>query len=164
MQYFNTTYQHTGTLWEGRYKAATLIDSEACLLTCYSYIELNPVRANMVSHPGEYRWSSYHANALVRHDSLVQPHNQYLSLDNHEKNRQAIYRELFRAHIDEKSLEEIRQATQKGRVLGSNRFKDNIERLLQRRGNLPVNSCRLYSGSKQFHIVPGNQSVACHQC
>jgi putative transposase len=27
------------------------------------YIELNPVRAGMVAHPGEYRWSSYRANA-----------------------------------------------------------------------------------------------------
>jgi len=97
------------------------------------YIELNPVRANMASHPGEYRWSSYHANALGAHDSLVQPHSQYLALNNHVKNRQAAYRELFRAHIDEKSLQEIRQATQKGWALGSDRFKDEIEQLLQRR-------------------------------
>ena len=42
VQYFNYSYQRTGTLWEGRYKA-TLIDSEAYLLTCYRYIEMNPV-------------------------------------------------------------------------------------------------------------------------
>lgn len=58
VQYFNHVYQRTGTLWEGRYKA-TLIDSEAYLLTCYRYIELNPVRAGLVSHPREYPWSSY---------------------------------------------------------------------------------------------------------
>ena len=63
VQYFNTTYQRTGTLWEGRYKA-TLIDSENYLFTCSRYIELNPVRANMVNHPSEYMWSSYRANAL----------------------------------------------------------------------------------------------------
>ena len=62
--YINQTYRRTGTLWEGRYKAA-LIDSENYLLTCYRYIELNPVRAEgMVDHPGKYRWSSYRANAL----------------------------------------------------------------------------------------------------
>ena len=108
-QYFNRSYQRTGTLWEGRYKA-TLIDTEAYLFTCYRYIELNPVRANMVSHPGDYLWSSYHANALGRHDSLVQPHHQYLTLDHHAKTRQAAYRELFQTHIDAKRLEEIRQA------------------------------------------------------
>ncbi|MCA1806592.1 MAG: transposase, partial [Actinobacteria bacterium] len=47
VQYFNHTNQRTGTLWEGRYKA-TLIDSEAYLLTCMRYIELNPARAGMV--------------------------------------------------------------------------------------------------------------------
>jgi len=33
VQYYNYSYQRTGTLWEGRYKA-TLIDSEAYLLAC----------------------------------------------------------------------------------------------------------------------------------
>lgn len=59
--YFNQAYQRTGTLWEGRYKA-TLIDSELYALSCYRYIELNPVRAGMVQHPSEYPWSSYRCN------------------------------------------------------------------------------------------------------
>jgi len=116
----------------GRYKA-TLIDSESYLFTCSHYIDLNPVRANMVSHPGEYRWSSYHSNALGKYDSLVRPHSQYLDLDKNATVRQAMYRSLFQAHIDEKTLEAIRQATQKGWALGNNRFKDEIEQLLQRR-------------------------------
>jgi len=48
VQYFNVTYQRTGTLWEGRYKA-TLIDSEHYALACYRYIELNPVRAKKIN-------------------------------------------------------------------------------------------------------------------
>ena len=47
VQYFNFTYQRTGTLWEGRYKAS-LVEVETYLLSCYRYIELNPVRAAMV--------------------------------------------------------------------------------------------------------------------
>jgi putative transposase len=132
VQYFNFTYQRTGTLWEGRYKA-TLINTEQYLLTCYRYIELNPVRANMAPHPGEYRWSSYGANALGQHDPLVTPHAVYLALGNLAPQRQAAYRALFQAHIDDKTLEEIRQATQKGWALGNDRFKDEIERQLQRR-------------------------------
>jgi putative transposase len=79
VQYFNFTYGRTGTLWEGRYKA-TLIDTERYLLTCYRYIELNPVRAGLVAGPGEYPWSSYGANALGRYDPLVTLHGQYLGL------------------------------------------------------------------------------------
>ena len=61
VQYINKTYRRSGTLWEGRYKASS-VDAEAYLLACYRYIELNPVRANMVKQPIEYRWSSYAVN------------------------------------------------------------------------------------------------------
>jgi putative transposase len=60
--YVNATHRRSGTLWEGRYKSC-LIDRQRYLLTCYRYIELNLVRATMVEAPGEYAWSSYHANA-----------------------------------------------------------------------------------------------------
>lgn len=132
VQYFNTTYRRSGTLWEGRYKA-TLIDSENYLFTCYRYIELNPVRANMVSHPGEYRWSSYHANALGREDRLVTHHDSYNALGSVPSERQEAYRKMFSAHIDEKTLEDIRQSTQKGWALGSERFRSEVEQLLDRR-------------------------------
>jgi putative transposase len=70
VQYFNWRYQRTGTLWEGRYKASVL-DTECYLLTCYRYIEMNPVRAGMVDHPQDYRWSSHACNAAGHTDPLV---------------------------------------------------------------------------------------------
>ena len=60
--YINHSYRRTGTLWEGRFKANPIQD-EAYLLTCYRYIELNPVRAAMVDDPADYPWSNYRANA-----------------------------------------------------------------------------------------------------
>ena len=132
VQYYNYTYQRTGTLWEGRYKA-TLIDSEAYLLTCMRYIELNPVRADMVSHPSEYPWSSYHFNALGRANELVSPHLEYLGLDKTDETRQAAYRQLFKHHIAESSIAEIREATNKAWVLGNDRFKQRIQKQLERR-------------------------------
>jgi hypothetical protein len=47
VQYFNSACKRTRTLWEGRRKAA-LVDSDNHALTCYSYIELHPVRAGIV--------------------------------------------------------------------------------------------------------------------
>lgn len=55
VQRFNYRYHRTGTLWEGRYKA-TIVDATKYLFTCMRYIEMNAVRAGMVSHPSEYRW------------------------------------------------------------------------------------------------------------
>ncbi len=70
VRYFNAEYKRSGTLWEGRIKSS-VIDSEVYLLTCYRYIEENPVRADMVETPEYYRWSSYHHNALGKDDKLI---------------------------------------------------------------------------------------------
>ena len=59
-----------GTLWEGRYRAAP-IDTEEYFIACCRYIELNPVRARMVDHPRQYRWSSYRAHAEGKDDALA---------------------------------------------------------------------------------------------
>ncbi len=131
VQYYNYTYCRTGTLWEGRYKA-TLIDSEQYLLTCSRYIELNPVRANMVRHPSEYPWSSYHYNALGKEDPLISPQLLYKRLGRSPGERQKTYRQLFRTRLAESAIEEIREATNKSWVLGSDRFKAKIEKLTAR--------------------------------
>ena len=73
-QYINRTYQRSGTLWEGRYKSC-LTSNETYVLGCYRYIELNPVRAGMIHHPAEYRWSSYRANAQGDKNSIITPHH-----------------------------------------------------------------------------------------
>ncbi|MGH8272765.1 MAG: transposase [Gammaproteobacteria bacterium] len=132
VQYYNYYYQRTGTLWEGRYRA-TLIDTERYLLTCMRYIELNPVRADMVAHPSEYPWSSYRYHALGEADGLLTAHREYRWLGESAETRQSVYRQLFRARIAEKTLGEIREATNKAWVLGDDRFKRRIERQLQRR-------------------------------
>lgn len=132
VQYVNFTRHRSGTLWEGRYKAVPM-DSEAYVMTCYRYIEMNPVRAGMVTHPGEYRWSSYHGNADGKPDEMVEPHALYRALGPDEASRRAAYRELFRAAIGEDALAEMRDAINKGWVPGSERFKRGIEAVTQRR-------------------------------
>ena len=132
VQYFNYVNQRTGTLWEGRYKA-TLVDSERYLLTCYRYIELNPVRAEMVNHPSDYPWSSYRFNSLGHSDPAVTPHPEYLQLGKTVEQRQQAYRALFKNRLTEKTLAEIRDASNKAWVLGSSQFKQKIEQRLNRR-------------------------------
>ena len=62
-QHFNKRYRRTGTLWEGRHRSS-LVQTEKYSLICCRYIELNPVRAGMVRHPAEYKWSSYEAKLI----------------------------------------------------------------------------------------------------
>jgi putative transposase len=54
----NAIHGRTGTLWEGRFKSS-VVDTERYFFTCQRYIELNPVRAQLVRHPMEYEWSSH---------------------------------------------------------------------------------------------------------
>ena len=132
VQYVNTTYQRTGTLWEGRYRA-TLIESERYFLTCCRYLELNPVRAGMVRHPRNYPWSSYHRHAEGQADPLVTPHGLYHRLGRTAAERQQAYRALFRQQLSRESLEVIREATNKAWALGSESFKKRVARKLDRR-------------------------------
>lgn len=142
VQYINYTYRRTGTLWEGRFKAA-VIDSEQYLLTCYRYIELNPVRAGMVPYPSDYRWSSYHAHAEGAPDPLLQDHELYLRLGKTAEERQQAYRQLFTAHLDAAMLSTIRDATNKAWPLGNDKFRTSIEATLQRRARpLPRGGAR----------------------
>jgi len=131
VQYFNYQYNRTGTLWEGRYKA-TVLDSEQYLLSCSRYIELNPVRADIVKHPEDYPWSSYHCNALGESNSLIKAHPIYTALGRGKPSRQSAYRALFEHQIPERTVDEIRAATNKAWVLGSERFLQQIEDLTQR--------------------------------
>jgi putative transposase len=132
VRYINGTYQRTGTLWEGRFKSA-LIDSDNYLLTCYRYIELNPVRANMVKLPGNYRWSSYHANALGSTNEFITPHMKYLELGHNMEERLQAYRGLFTHHIDKEGLQIIRKGTESDTVIGNDVFKEHIAKMLARR-------------------------------
>ena len=143
VQYINLTYRRTGTLWEGRHKAS-LVNAEDYLLKCYRYIELNPVAANMVNAPGDYRWSSYVHHALGQTSPLIEEHELYLALGATAAARQYAYRELFRTALDAKDIHAIRTSTQYGTPLGNRRFSTEIEVALgrrlgrTRRGRLPV--------------------------
>jgi len=137
VQYFNRTYKRSGTLWEGRFKSC-LVQTERYVLECYRYIELNPVRASMVNDPAEYRWSSYSTNALGADAKICCPHQEYLQLGRTAEERRRNYRTLFSTQIDGKLVEDLRFATQKGLVLGTERFKDEVEVLFGRKMRVGV--------------------------
>ena len=113
-----------------------LTQSGGYALACYRYIELNPVRAAMVRHPRDYRWSSFHANGDGKTDTLVTPHEQYLGLAREAEARRENYRALFRAHLDPEVIAKIRTATNGNVVLGNKRFEEQIEKMLKRRVTL----------------------------
>ena len=132
VQYINRTYHRSGTLWEGRFRSC-LAQDDTYVLTCYRYIEMNPVRACMVVEPSQYPWSSYRFNALGDADASLTPHPLYWELGADAMARQAAYRELFGVRLDRQSMDTIRHATNGNFALGNEGFKAEIEAMLGRR-------------------------------
>jgi putative transposase len=100
------------------------------------YIDMNPVRASMVSHPRAYARSSFrrYADGDAGLNSVwLERHQQYLALGATDEDRCVAYRQLFKTITSEDELTTIRDATNKGWALGSDRFQVEIEALSARR-------------------------------
>jgi putative transposase len=91
------------------------------------------MRAAMVEHPGDYRWSSYRANAQGEDNLLVKPHELYRLLGSDVASRQSAYRELFRHELEPGLVDQIRRATNGNFALGSELFGEQVAAALGRR-------------------------------
>jgi putative transposase len=113
-----------------------VVDSESYLLKLMHYIDMNPVRASMVSHPRAYAWSSFrrYADGDAGLNSVwLEPHQQYLALGATDDDRRLAYRQLFKTITSEDEPTTIRDATNKGWALGSDKFAAEIEALSERK-------------------------------
>ena len=110
VQTFNMAHGRSGTLWEGRFHSC-LVPTEGYVLACYRYIELNPVRAGMVSVPEQYPWSSFAANARGSESGLITRHPALEAVGRG-------YRSLFDIPLENPLMDEIRKATRNGQRLG----------------------------------------------
>jgi putative transposase len=146
-QYVNRQYRRSGTLWEGRFKSC-VVQSEDYLISCYRYIELNPVRAGICGHPRDYPWSSFHANAEGCSDTLLSPHEEFLRLGATGSERQSAYAALFGSALDIRRVDEIRSATNGNFALGNVAFKRALAAKLGRRVE-PGSPGRPSSGSEK---------------
>jgi putative transposase len=132
VQAFNKRHARTGTLWEGRYRS-TLIQTDRYLLACMAYIDLNPVRAQMVTQPEDYEFSSYGHYAGRRTDRLITPHALYWSLGNTPFAREAAYAELVHAGISADQQGALTDATLSGWALGDESFVADLQTQTARR-------------------------------
>ena len=130
-RHHNSLEGRSGTLWEGRYKSSP-VDTEAYLLACDRYIELNPVRARICAAPDAYPWSSYRARLEGGTDWLdLDP--AYLALGHDDSERQSRYRTFLRAAIPDGEWSLIHEAVQRGQLTGDGRFADEVEAIIGRR-------------------------------
>ena len=131
VRYFNKRHTRSGTLWEGRYKSS-LVDSEAYLLTCMAYIDLNPVRAGLAESAEAFNWSSYKHLSGQKIDKLVTPHALYWGLGNTPFAREAAYVEFVAGGLSLATQKDLTESVLKGRVVGRPEFLKSLEKTTQR--------------------------------
>ncbi len=131
-RYFNRLEGRSGTLWESRYKSSP-VQTEQYLLACCRYIELNPVRARMVSHPSEYHWSSYPARMGGEGNEWLDLDPMYLALGDDKTMRCQRYQKFLEGAIPQGEWELIRESVQRGQLTGNTRFAEAVEQIIGRR-------------------------------
>ena len=134
VRYFNDRQARTGSLWEGRYRS-TLIETDRYLLACMAYIDLNPVRAGMVTEASDYDWSSHGFYLGARVDKLITPHALFWDLANTPFGREAAYAELVRAGVSSDKQAALTQSALAGWALGDSDFVADLQKRTDRRVN-----------------------------
>ena len=130
--YFNRKYLRTGSLWQGRYKAAVL-DPLEYFLVCSVYVESHPVRAGLAEDAAAYPWSSYQHHIGQKLDPLVSDHALFWALGNTPFQREANYRDLVQQSLSSQQIQMLTAATHKGWPLGSPDFRLDMAKRMQRR-------------------------------
>jgi putative transposase len=134
----NRLERRTGTSWEGRFKCSP-IESDRYLLACTRYVDLNPVRARVVTRPECYPWSSYRARIGLVPCEWLDLDPCFIALAPTTERRQQCYREFVEQGIHESELTFIRGALQRNQLTGSQSFIKEIE---QRTGERILHRCR----------------------
>jgi len=132
-QYYKKKYGHIGHFWQDRYKSI-LISRDEYLLACGSYIELNPVRAEMAKAPGDYRWSSYGFYAEGKADSLVDRQPVYCDFSKDDKERSKRYRDFVQGMLMGRSA--MKGEMDRRRVYGSEEFAESIAKVYKTRAEI----------------------------
>ena len=115
----------SGSLWESRFKCSP-IDTDRYLLTCGRYVDLNPVRAGIVSVPEAYAWSSYRARVGIAACEWLDPDPAIQALAGTDLRRRECYRTIASGPIDDDDLALIRGASHRNQLTGVSEFIEKV--------------------------------------
>jgi len=132
VRHFNDAHGRSGTLWEGRYRAAVL-QAERYLLPCLVYFDLNPVRDGLVVQAQDYPWSSHGHYAGLRVDKCLTPHPLVWKLGNTPFDRESRYRDKVALGLSAREQLDLTESALSGWALGDPEFVARLQQLSPRR-------------------------------
>lgn len=124
-RYANRLKSRSGALWETRFKSSP-VQTDTYLLACVRYVELNPVRAFMVSRPEKYPWSSYRQKIEIGCFRWIDLDPCYLALGETAEKRCMAYAAYVSHTIPDEEWALIRLAVARGQLTGDRRFVDEV--------------------------------------
>ena len=92
--YYKKKYGWVGHFWQGRFKSQP-VGKDNYFIQCGKYIELNPVRAELVKNPKEYLYSSFNHYSIGAEDKLVTDDMYYSILGKTPIEKQVKYSEMI---------------------------------------------------------------------
>ncbi len=118
---FNRRHGRTGTIWEGRYRAA-VIESERYFVPALQWLESAAVRTGLATAPALWPWSSAGHHLGLRRDPLVTDHRLFWQLGNTPFDREVAYHRLLDAGLSPATAQALENAALKSWALGSPTF------------------------------------------
>ncbi len=122
---FNRRHGRSGTLWEGRYRAA-VVDPETALMAVMRYIDSHPQRSGLVPEAALYGWSSLAHHLGRRRDPLITDPPAWWALGNTPFDREAQYRRWLEEGVAVTEARAISMATRRGWPIGSDAAKARL--------------------------------------
>jgi putative transposase len=125
-RYVNRLERRLGTLWCGRFHSS-IIDTDTYLLACLRYVELNPVRAGIVSRPADYAWSSHRERMGLSPPVLLDADPATMLLGESIAHRRRAYAQYLCTAADTAEEELIRSSVHRNQLTGGSSFVSEIE-------------------------------------
>jgi putative transposase len=126
--WFNKRHRRSGHLFQGRFHSV-LVEKQSYFAEVIRYVVLNPVRANMVQRPEDYRWSSYRATAGLEKAPAWFDVDHVLAVFGDGVDRVAEYR-LFvemKIHSEERLWDEVTNVIYLGREEWIHKMRATVE-------------------------------------
>ena len=122
-KYFNKKYERTGHVFGGRFKSF-IVQEEKYFFACSRFIDVNPIKWQVVANPEQYDWSGFSYLGYGREGVFkLDRHDIYKNLGENPQERQLVYK----AMVNNYQGEELDLLNRRAGILGDREFKRKVK-------------------------------------
>lgn len=146
-QYHHKRWNSAGRLWQGRF-ASQPVQREQYLFECGRYVERNPMRADIVKYPWDYKWSSCQYYVNSRKDDIITPDPAFDSFGNTKQEKIENYK-TWLMEGEDRAFDNL------ANPVGDREFIKQLTqengRLIKRKNGRPAKKRKMFEFKSQRH-------------